>query len=134
MSKIVGIDLGTTNSAVAVVDSGFPIVLADSTGSRITPSVVRFGPAKDEVVVGEVAKRGRNAAPTSTVYSVKQYMGRRFRECQENARSVDYMIGAGGDGGVEVQIGDLAHSPEKVSAEILKHLKLNLVLNPFVYL
>lgn len=123
MSKIVGIDLGTTNSAVAVVDSGFPIVLADSTGSRITPSVVRFGPSEGEVVVGDVAKRGRNAAPSSTVYSVKQYMGRRFRECQENARSVDYAIGAGENGGVEVQIGEMAHSPEKVSAEILEHLK-----------
>ena len=123
MNKIVGIDLGTTNSAVAVVDSGFPIVLADSAGSRITPSITRFGPGEGEVIVGDVAKRGRNAAPTSTVYSVKQYMGRRFRECQDNARSVDYSIGAGLDGGVEVKVGERSLSPEKVSAEILKHLK-----------
>ena len=123
MSKIVGIDLGTTNSAVAVVDSGFPIVLADSSGNRITPSVVHYGPEPGEIVVGELAKRGRNAAPKTTVYSVKQYMGRRYSECQGDARSVDYSIGASDKGGVEVQLGELSRSPEQISAEILKHLK-----------
>jgi len=123
VSKIIGIDLGTTNSAVAVVDSGFPIVLADAAGHRITPSVVRFGPASDEVVVGEVAKRGRNAAPSATVYSVKQYMGRRYRECQDDARSVDYSIGADSKGGVVVELESGSKTPEQVSAEILKHLK-----------
>ncbi len=123
VSKIVGIDLGTTNSAVAVVDSGFPIVLADSSGNRITPSVVHFDPESGDVVVGELAKRGRNVAPKTTVYSVKQYMGRRYHECQDDARSVDYDIKASDKGGVEVRLGGQSRSPQHVSAEILKHLK-----------
>lgn len=123
MSKIVGIDLGTTNSAVAVVDSGFPIVLADANGDRITPSVVRFGSNEEDVLVGQSAKRGRKAAPRSTVYSVKQFMGRRFRECETEARPVDYAIEADDDGGVAISVGERAFTPEQVSAEILGHLR-----------
>ncbi|MCS1409995.1 MAG: Chaperone protein DnaK [Verrucomicrobia subdivision 3 bacterium] len=121
MSKIVGIDLGTTNSSVAVVDSGFPIVLADNAGCRITPSVMNF--SGQGVVVGEAAKRGRNAAPKSTIYSVKQYMGRRYQECTKDSRSVEYTVSAGKNGGVLIETGTAALSPEQVSAEILKHLK-----------
>ena len=123
MSKIVGIDLGTTNSAVAVVDAGFPLVLADSSGSRITPSVVRFAEDEKEGVVGEVAKRGRAAAPLSTVYSIKQFMGRRYREAQDHARAVDYPLIGDAGGGVAVEVAGRTWTPEAISAEILKHLK-----------
>ncbi len=121
MSRIVGIDLGTTNSSVAVVDSGFPIVLADRSGRRVTPSVVRYEDAG--AVVGKAAKRGRNAVSQSTIYSVKRFLGRRFRECAEDARCMDYAIAADEHGGVAVRSGGRSVSPEQVSAEILKHLK-----------
>lgn len=122
-NRIVGIDLGTTNSAVAVVDSGFPIVLADSSGRRTMPSVVRY--EKAGALVGEAAKRGQSAAPTSTIYSVKRFIGRRFRECEEDARSMklDYAIFADKQGGALVNSGGRSFSPEQVSSEILKHLK-----------
>ena len=77
MSKIVGIDLGTTNSLVAIVDSGIPYVIADADGHRLTPSVVLVPAAGAEAVVGNVANRMRALRPTETVYSVKRFMGRR---------------------------------------------------------
>ena len=120
-NRIVGIDLGTTNSAVAVVDSGFPIVLADNSGKRTTPSVVRYEDAG--ALVGEAAKRGQSAAPASTIYSVKRFIGRRFRECEDDARSVNYTIFADKQGRVLVNSGGRSFSPEQVSSEILKHLK-----------
>ena len=121
MSRIVGIDLGTTNSAVAVVDSGFPIVLADKSGRRTTPSVVRYEKAGS--LVGEAAKRGQSAAPASTIYSVKRFIGRRFRECEDDAFSVSYAISADQQGRALVNSGGRSFSPEQVSSEILKHLK-----------
>ena len=120
-NRIVGIDLGTTNSAVAVVDSGFPIVLADSSGKRTTPSVVRYEDAG--ALVGEAAKRGQSTAPASTIYSVKRFIGRRFRECEDNASSVNYAIFADKQGRALVNSGGRSFSPEQVSSEILKHLK-----------
>ena len=77
MSKIVGIDLGTTNSLVATVDSGIPFVIADSNGRRLTPSVVHFSAADVEALVGHEANRVRVLKPAETVYSVKRFMGRR---------------------------------------------------------
>lgn len=120
-NRIVGIDLGTTNSAVAVVDSGFPIVLADNSGRRTTPSVVRHEEA--EALVGEEAKRGQSAAPASTIYSVKRFIGRRLRECEDDARSMNYAITADKQGRALVNSGGRSFSPEQVSSEILKHLK-----------
>ena len=120
-NRIVGIDLGTTNSAVAIVDSGFPIVLADKSGRRTIPSVVRYEEAG--ALVGEAAKRGQSAAPASTIYSVKRFIGRRFRECEDDARSVNYAITADKQGGALVNSGGRSFSPAQVSSEILKHLK-----------
>lgn len=120
-NRIVGIDLGTTNSAVAVVDSGFPIVLADNSGRRTTPSVVRHKEAG--ALVGEEAKRGQSAAPASTIYSVKRFIGRRLRECEDDARSMNYAITADKQGRALVNSGGRSFSPEQVSSEILKHLK-----------
>ncbi len=123
VSKIVGIDLGTTNSAVAVVDSGFPIVLADAQGDRITPSVVRYVSGEEAPTVGSTAKRGRVASPDRTIYSVKQFMGVRYAERPDNARRVVYGIGEGENQGVAVELGDRRVTPEAVSAAILQHLK-----------
>ena len=120
-NRIVGIDLGTTNSAVAVVDSGFPIVLADISGKRTTPSVVRYKEAG--ALVGEAAKRGQSADPASTIYSIKRFIGRRFRECEDDARSMNYTISADKKGRALVNSGGRSFSPEQVSSEILKHLK-----------
>lgn len=121
MSKIIGIDLGTTNSAVAIVDSGFPIVIADPSGSRITPSVVSF--EKGEILVGKKAKQGQSSFPKSTIYSVKQHLGRRYVDHKRRARSVDYSVREAKGGGVEMLCDGEAFSPEQVSAEILKRLK-----------
>ena len=120
-NRIVGIDLGTTNSAVAIVDSGFPIVLADNSGRRTIPSVVRYEEAG--ALVGEAAKRGQSTNPASTIYSVKRFIGRRFRECENDIRFVNYEIMADKQGGALANSGGRSFSPEQVSSEILKHLK-----------
>ena len=123
MSKVVGIDLGTTNSLVAAVDSGIPIVLADSNGRRITPSVVRFPADGGEPEVGVAAVRGRALHPAETVSSVKRFMGRRYSELAEEEKRVDWAIGSGVDGGVLLEVADRRLEPEAVSAEVLKRLK-----------
>src|SRR6266481_5428745 len=92
MSKIVGIDLGTTNSLVATVDSGIPLVIADAEGRRLTPSVVHFPSAEAEPVVGQAANRVRVVKPTETVYSVKRFMGRRGVDLEEEEMLVTYPI------------------------------------------
>ena len=99
MSKIIGIDLGTTNSVVAVMEGGEPTVITNSEGGRTTPSVVAF--AKDgNRLVGQVAKRQAVTNPENTVYSIKRFMGRRFNEVSEEKKQVPYKVqgsGAGGD-------------------------------------
>src|ERR1700743_3508858 len=100
MSKIVGIDLGTTNSLVATVDSGIPLVIADAEGRRLTPSVVYFPSATAEPVVGQEAQRGRVLHPAETVYSVKRFMGRRGAELAGEEKNVAYPLNAGGGGAV----------------------------------
>lgn len=121
MSKIVGIDLGTTHSAIAIVDSGFPIVLADENGERILPSIVRF--SGEQCIVGNEAKRARNAFPQNTIYSIKQHLGRRFAEIKKQGRKVDYDLREAKDGRIEVLCQDKSYSPEIISAAILKRLK-----------
>lgn len=121
MSKIVGIDLGTTNSLVATVDSGIPLVIADSTGARITPSVVYLGSEKP--VVGAEAARGRVVRSKETVYSVKRFMGRRGSEISAEEMLVTYPVGGEGHEGVSIQIGGRAWTPEEVSSLILAKLK-----------
>jgi len=116
---IIGIDLGTTNSAVGVVESGFPILLADSSGARITPSAVSYT-NNGEVAVGGVALRSRNSGST-VVTSAKRYIGRRYQEVRDEDFCVPLVEVA--DGGAGFQVGEQRVSPVEVSAEVLKYLK-----------
>ena len=122
MGKIIGIDLGTTNSLVAIVESGIPLVLADGQGRRLTPSVVRVS-AAGEPVVGWEAKRGRVAHPETTVTSIKRFMGRRGDEVDSTAAASVYAIRAEGSGPVAVPLHGRDWSPEELSDEILKALR-----------
>ncbi len=123
MSKIVGIDLGTTNSLVAIVDSGIPYVLADSEGQRLTPSVVYFQENGATPVVGRQANRVRVLKPRETVYSIKRFMGRRGNDVGTEETQVAYSVVAEGAGPVAIEIHGRRWTPEEISAEILKKLK-----------
>ena len=123
MSKIVGIDLGTTNSLVATVDSGLPLVIADADGQRLTPSVVYFPPAIAEPIVGHEANRVRVLKPAETVYSVKRFVGRRGAEIADEEKSVTYPLDCAGNGAVTIPIHGRHFLPEEVSAVVLKKLK-----------
>ncbi|MEY3276006.1 MAG: hypothetical protein RL153_1272 [Verrucomicrobiota bacterium] len=122
MSKIVGIDLGTTNSLVAVVDSGIPYVIADSDGQRLTPSVVHV-PAQGAPVVGRPAQRVRALHPSETIYSVKRFMGRRGADIPRDDLDVSYPVRGEGSGPVTMPLHGRDWTPEEVSAEILRKLK-----------
>ena len=122
MGKIIGIDLGTTNSLVAIVESGIPLVLADGQGRRLTPSVVRV-PSDGEPVVGWEAKRARAAHPETTITSIKRFMGRRGDEVDSATDSPAYPIRANGSAPVAVSLHGREWSPEDLSAEILKALR-----------
>jgi molecular chaperone DnaK len=123
MSKIIGIDLGTTNSVVAVMEGGEPTVITNSEGGRTTPSVVAF--AKDgSRLVGQVAKRQSVTNPENTVYSIKRFMGRRFNEVTEEKKQVPYKVQGSGPGGdVRVAAGGKEWSPPEISAMILQKMK-----------
>ncbi len=123
MSRIVGIDLGTTNSLVAIVDSGIPLVIADADGQRLTPSVVHFPGAEAEPVVGHKANRVRVLHPAQTVYSVKRFMGRRGGEISAEELGVTYPLRAEGSGPVTIEINERSYSPEEISAEVLRKLR-----------
>src|SRR5437773_1253396 len=107
MGKIIGIDLGTTNSVVAVMEGGEPIVVANPEGGRTTPSVVAFAKS-GERLVGQVAKRQAITNPENTVYSIKRFMGRRYAEVSEEVRLVPYKVveAPNGDARVEVEVGE----------------------------
>ncbi|HEX7174613.1 MAG TPA: molecular chaperone DnaK [Pyrinomonadaceae bacterium] len=121
MSKIIGIDLGTTNSVVAVMEGGEPTVITNSEGGRTTPSVVAF--AKDgNRLVGQVAKRQAVTNPENTVYSIKRFMGRRFNEVTEEMKQVPYKVKSAGND-VRVEAGGKEWSPPELSAMILQKLK-----------
>jgi len=122
VEKIIGIDLGTTNSLVAVVDSGIPLVLADGQGRRLTPSVVRVL-ASGEVVVGWEAKRARAAHPETTITSIKRFIGRRGSDLNSNEEMLGYAVRADGNSPVTVPLHGREWTPEEVAAEILKALK-----------
>jgi len=122
VGKIIGIDLGTTNSLVAVMDSGIPLVLADGQGRRLTPSVVRV-PATDEPVVGWEAKRARSAHPKTTITSIKRFMGRRGSDVNSSEDALGYPLRAEGNAPVTIPLHAREWTPEEVSAEILKLLK-----------
>jgi len=123
MSKIIGIDLGTTNSVVAVMEGGEPTVITNSEGGRTTPSVVAF--AKDgSRLVGQVAKRQSVTNPENTIYSIKRFMGRRFNEVTEEKKQVPYKVQGSGPGGdVRVVAGSKEWSPPEISAMILQKMK-----------
>ncbi|HEX7570242.1 MAG TPA: Hsp70 family protein, partial [Verrucomicrobiae bacterium] len=123
MSKIVGIDLGTTNSLVATVDSGIPLVIADAHGQRLTPSVVHFSSANSEAVVGHEANRVRLVKPAETVYSVKRFMGRRGADISQEEMLVTYPVKGNNAGAVTIPIHGKNFSPEEISAEVLKKSK-----------
>jgi molecular chaperone DnaK len=123
MSKIVGIDLGTTNSLVATVDSGIPLVIADSEGRRLTPSVVHVPGGTGAPVVGVEANRIRLIKPGETVYSIKRFIGRRGQDVAGEEMLVMYPVKAGGPDGVVIPIHGQEYSPEQLSAAVLRKLK-----------
>ena len=123
MSKIVGIDLGTTNSLVAVVDAGIPYVIADAEGHRLTPSVVHVPAGGAEPVVGRLANRVRSLKPSETVYSVKRFMGRRASDISREEMLVTYPVRGDAAGGVAIDMHGRGWLPEEISAEVLKKLK-----------
>src|ERR687889_605434 len=122
MSKIIGIDLGTTNSVVAVMEGGEPVVITNPEGSRITPSVVGFTKS-GERLVGQVAKRQAVTNPENTVFSIKRFMGRKYDEVSEEMKMVPYSVIRAGNGDVRVKAGDEQSSPPEISAMILQKLK-----------
>ena len=105
MSKIIGIDLGTTNSVVSVMEGGTPVVIPNQEGARTTPSVVAFT-KNNERLVGQVAKRQAVTNPENTIYSIKRFMGRRFNEVTEESKRVPYKVIAGEKGDARVEVGD----------------------------
>jgi molecular chaperone DnaK len=122
MSKIIGIDLGTTNSVVSVMEGGQAVVIPNQEGGRTTPSVVGFTKS-GERLVGTVAKRQSVTNPENTVYSIKRFMGRRFNEVSEEMKLVPYKIVAGENGDARVEIMGKRYSPPEISAMILNKLK-----------
>jgi len=122
MSKIIGIDLGTTNSVVAVMEGGEPVVITNPEGSRITPSVVGFTKS-GERLVGQVAKRQAVTNPENTVFSIKRFMGRKFDEVSEEMKMVPYSVERASNGDVRVKAGGKDYPPPEVSAMILQKLK-----------
>lgn len=122
VNDIVGIDLGTTNSLIGVIDSGFPILIADATGARLTPSVVHF-PAAGRPIVGQAASRMRAIEPASTIYSIKRFIGLSGDHLRENDIDVSYAVERRGGQSVRVRANNRSYSPEEVSAEILQKLK-----------
>ncbi len=122
MSKIIGIDLGTTNSVVAVMEGGEPIVIPNSEGARTTPSIVAF--KKDgERLVGAPAKRQAITNPTKTVFSIKRFMGRQFGEVDNEINEVPYKVVKGDNDTARVEIDDRVHTPQEISAMVLQKLK-----------
>ncbi|MBZ5619925.1 MAG: molecular chaperone DnaK [Acidobacteriia bacterium] len=122
MGKIIGIDLGTTNSVVAVMEAGQPTVIANQEGARTTPSVVAFTKG-GERLVGQVAKRQSITNPENTVFSIKRFMGRRFDEVSEEMKMVPYKVVRGDNGDARVDISGKKQSPPEISAMILTKLK-----------
>jgi len=122
MGKIIGIDLGTTNSCVAVVEGKDPVVIPNSEGMRTTPSVVAFTKT-GERLVGQVAKRQAITNPENTVYSIKRFMGRRYDEVTSEIKTVPYKVVNGTNGDARVQIKDKEYTPPEISAMILQKMK-----------
>jgi len=122
MPKTIGIDLGTTNSCVAVMEGGEPVVIANSEGTRTTPSIVAFTKT-GERLVGQVAKRQSITNPRNTIYSIKRFMGRKFSEVQGEAKNVPYTVKDGKSGEAVVDIEGRSYTPPEISAMILQKMK-----------
>jgi len=121
MSKVIGIDLGTTNSCVSVVEAGTPIVIVNGEGKRTTPSVISF---KDgERVVGDPAKRQSVTNPNNTVYSVKRFIGSNYKEVSKEAKKMPYTVNKGSGDNVIININDKDYVPQEISAIVLQNLK-----------
>src|SRR5687767_9697365 len=122
MSKIIGIDLGTTNSVVAVMEGDQAVVIPNPEGGRTTPSVVAFTKSGDRLV-GQVAKRQAITNPENTVYSIKRFMGRRFQEVAEEITMVPYKVVKNANGDARIETLGKEYSPPEISALILRYLK-----------
>ena len=122
MSRIIGIDLGTTNSVVAVMEGGQPVVIPNSEGGRTTPSVVAFTD-KDERFVGQIAKRQAITNPNRTIFSIKRFMGRRYNEVQTEIGEVPYKVISGPNDSARVAVDGKEFSPPEISAMVLQKMK-----------
>ena len=122
MGKVIGIDLGTTNSCVAVVEGGEPVVITNAEGSRTTPSVVAYT-KQGELLVGAVAKRQAITNPQNTIFSIKRFMGRKYDEAKEEMKKVPYKVVARDNGDAAVQVHDQTLSPPEISAKILQKMR-----------
>ncbi|MGB1397684.1 MAG: Hsp70 family protein, partial [Planctomycetota bacterium] len=122
MGKIIGIDLGTTNSVVSVMEGGEPTVIPNRDGNRVTPSVVAFTESGDRLV-GQTAKRQAVTNPENTVFSIKRFMGRRHEELNKEADLIPYKITGGANDLVKVKLQGKEYSPPEISALILQELK-----------
>ncbi len=123
MAKSIGIDLGTTNSCVAVLEGGDPMVITNTEGERTTPSVVAFDKRSGERLVGQLARRQAVTNPDRTIYSIKRFMGRRYGDVKEEASRVGYEVKSGSGGDVRVEVDGKEYSPPEISAMILQKLK-----------
>src|SRR5499433_569599 len=122
MAKVIGIDLGTTNSVVAVVEGGDPTVIANQEGSRLTPSVVAFT-KEGETLVGQVAKRQAITNPENTIFSIKRFMGRRYDEVLQETKLVPYKVIKTQNGAVSIEVRGKQYAPPEISALVLRKLK-----------
>ncbi len=123
MGKIIGIDLGTTNSVVAVMEGGESTVIPTSEGSRLCPSVVAANPKTGERMVGQVAKRQAITNPENTVFSIKRFMGRKYSEVSEEQKMVPYKVVEAPNGDARVSIEGKLYSPPEISAMILQKMR-----------
>src|SRR5919112_741280 len=123
MAKSIGIDLGTTNSCVAVLEGGDPTVITNSEGERTTPSVVAFDRRSGERLVGQLTRRQAVTNPERTVYSIKRFMGRRFSDVKTEAERVGYQVKSAPGGDIRIEVDDKDYSPTEISAMILQKLK-----------
>jgi molecular chaperone DnaK len=120
--KVIGIDLGTTNSCVAIMQGGEPVVIANSDGARTTPSVVGFS-KNGERLVGQAAKRQAITNPENTIFSIKRFMGRRHEEVLAEEKLVPYKVVKGSGGDLRVKVSGKEYTPPEISAIILQKMK-----------
>ena len=125
MAKVLGIDLGTTNSVAAVIDAGEPVVVENAEGARLTPSVVAVNPRSDERYIGQVAKRQSVTNPENTIFSVKRLMGRKFsdQEVQSAVGKLPYKVVPAGNGDAHVEMSGQAYAPPQISSFVLQKIR-----------